>query len=240
MNPRPIPISNREGYDLWSADYDRYPNPTVAIDDRFFPAQWGHLTGRRVLEVGCGTGRHTVRLAAQGNHVTGIDPSPGMLAVAREKLKGFTDVHLIESRFPAADDLEAHCFAALVAALVLEHIRDLPMFFSAARRALGPAGELHVSEIHPVRAAQGILAHFKTPAGDEFALESVPHPDGAIERAAEAGGFQLLGIQDAFGDKPLAAMNPKWIRHLDMPMIRMWSWVVAPPAGPPAGSVPAR
>ncbi len=240
MNPRPIPISNREGYDLWSADYDRYPNPTVAIDDRFFPAQWGHLTGRRVLEVGCGTGRHTVRLAAQRNHVTGIDPSPGMLAVAREKLKGFTDVRLVESPFPAADALEAQSFDALVAALVLEHIRDLPGFFTASRRALVPGGELHVSEIHPVRAAQGILAHFRTPAGDEFALASVPHADGAIERAAEAAGFQLLGIQDALGDKPLAAMNPKWIRHLDTPMIRMWSWVAPPAEGQPPGSVSAR
>lgn len=225
MDSRPIPIANREGYDLWSTDYDRYPNPTIAIDERLFPAQWRHLAGRRILEVGCGTGRHTAKLATQGNHVTGIDPSPGMLAIAREKLKGFKDVCLIESDFLAADVLKMQFFDAVVAALVLEHIRELPMFFSAARRVLCPDGELHVSEIHPGRAAQGILAHFKTPEGDEFALESVPHPEGAIERAAEAEGFRLLGVRDGLGDRPLAAMNPKWIKHMGTPMIRMWSWV---------------
>ena len=45
MDSRPIPIANREGYDLWSTDYDRYPNPTIAIDERLFPAQWRHLAG---------------------------------------------------------------------------------------------------------------------------------------------------------------------------------------------------
>jgi malonyl-CoA O-methyltransferase len=231
MNRRPNPISNRAGYDLWSTDYDLYPNPTLAIDERHFPTQWRHLAGRRILEVGCGTGRHSVKLAAQGNHVTGIDPSPGMLSIAKEKLKGFTDVRLIEADFLAADVSKLQFFDALVVALVLEHIRELPMFFSAARRVLNPGGELHVSEIHPLRAAQGVLAHFKTSEGNEFALESVPHPEGAIERAAEKEGFQLLGIRDALGDQTLAAMNPKWIKHLGNPMIRMWSWIAPVPAG---------
>ena len=32
-----------------------------------------------VLEIGCGTGRHTRRLVEQGNSVTGLDLSEGML-----------------------------------------------------------------------------------------------------------------------------------------------------------------
>jgi hypothetical protein len=43
MNHRPNMIASREGYDLWSDTCDRYPNPTVAVDDRHFPAQWRHL-----------------------------------------------------------------------------------------------------------------------------------------------------------------------------------------------------
>ncbi len=37
----------------------------------------------RILDVGCGTGRHARMLASRGHHVTGVDCSPGLLAVAR-------------------------------------------------------------------------------------------------------------------------------------------------------------
>ncbi|MDV7349728.1 class I SAM-dependent methyltransferase [Halorubrum distributum] len=42
----------------------------------------------RLLEVGCGTGEHTRRLAARGLDVTAIDVHEGMLGVAREKCAG--------------------------------------------------------------------------------------------------------------------------------------------------------
>jgi len=224
MNHRPNPIANREGYDLWSSHYDAYPNPTVAMDERHFPAQWKHLAHRRVLEVGCGTGRHTLKLAKQGNDVLGLDLSPGMLAIAREKLKDCPEVRLIEADFLSTDLLKDRRFDAVVAALVLEHVKQLRAFFDAARRVLSEGGELHVSEIHPTRAAQGILAHFRTADGNEFGLESVPHPDGALETAAAEAGFQLVETRDAFGDQELANLNPKWVKHQGLPMVRMWSW----------------
>jgi SAM-dependent methyltransferase len=48
--------------------------------------QWGgeQVTGR-VLDVGCGAGRHGVVLAEAGHEVIGVDPSLGAIAVARER-----------------------------------------------------------------------------------------------------------------------------------------------------------
>ena len=40
--------------------------------------------GSRILDMGCGTGRHAVELAKRGHSVTGVDLSSGMLAQAKE------------------------------------------------------------------------------------------------------------------------------------------------------------
>ncbi|MEW9500499.1 class I SAM-dependent DNA methyltransferase [Jeotgalibacillus marinus] len=47
-------------------------------------AQFGS-TGRRLLDVGCGTGEWTLQIAQEGFEVTGIDLSESMLAVASNK-----------------------------------------------------------------------------------------------------------------------------------------------------------
>lgn len=41
--------------------------------------------GARILDVGCGTGRHSIELAKRGYRMTGLDLSPAMLARARAK-----------------------------------------------------------------------------------------------------------------------------------------------------------
>ncbi|MGE0704243.1 MAG: class I SAM-dependent methyltransferase [Vicinamibacterales bacterium] len=83
--------------------YSLYADPTTArtFDDRRFGGPIGDLVaagqadvllrfvgpveGRRLLDVGTGTGRAALLLARQGGAVTGIDPSSEMLAVARRR-----------------------------------------------------------------------------------------------------------------------------------------------------------
>ena len=170
---------NRAGYDAWADLYDTYVNATVAIDDRDFPSLWQHVTSRDVLEIGCGTGRHTLRLAEQGNRVMAIDLSPGMLAVARGKLSAFEAVRLVEADILTRDVGGPYDMA--LSALVIEHIADLPGFFTRIAAALKPGGEFFVSNIHPDKAAAGSGARFVDPrTGDERWLVNFTHSGEAI------------------------------------------------------------
>ncbi len=52
--------------------------------------------GGAVLEIACGTGRVALRLAQNGVHVVGLDLSPQMLAVARQKSAGLDTVRWVQ------------------------------------------------------------------------------------------------------------------------------------------------
>lgn len=214
--------TNEAGYDRWSGFYDHYPNPTVAADDLAFPPLWSHLTGLNVLEIGCGTGRHTLKLARASNRVTGIDLSAGMLAQARAKLHGFP-VTLIQGDVMAGLSIPHGPFDAALTALVIEHIADLPGFFGRIRPLLKPGAPFYISEIHPDRTAAGTFAHFKdADTGEEVALAGFPHSAQTVADAAGAAGFVVDQSLDVQGDAALTALNPKWARHQGRPMLKIW------------------
>jgi len=51
-------------------------------------------SGARVLDVGCGTGFHLPRFAADAAAVVGVEPHPPLLAIARRRLAGLTNVQV--------------------------------------------------------------------------------------------------------------------------------------------------
>ncbi len=70
-------------YDAIQSGWD-YDRDIEFVVDRLTRHDIG---GRRLLEVGCGTGEHTRRFHKRGFDVTAIDAYEGMLSVAREKLE---------------------------------------------------------------------------------------------------------------------------------------------------------
>lgn len=211
---------NEIGYNAWSSFYDSYPNPTIAIDEMAFPQVYANIHNQNVLEIGCGTGRHTVRLLNADNTVTGIDLSEGMLSKLKEKIRG-RNVTLINGDF-LTTSLPNNAFDSIVMSLVLEHILDLNVFFSSARRALKSQGHVYISEIHPARTASGVFAHFKTEDGSEVHLKSAAHRSDEISQTAIQNGFMVKSMLSIMGNEALAHLNPKWEKYLNQPMIQIW------------------
>jgi 2-polyprenyl-3-methyl-5-hydroxy-6-metoxy-1,4-benzoquinol methylase len=53
----------------------------------FIEKEAGYDRGLRILDVGCGTGRHSLELKRRGYHIVGVDLSENMLSKAREKAR---------------------------------------------------------------------------------------------------------------------------------------------------------
>src|SRR5690554_5699711 len=51
----------------------------------FIEQELGYNKSLKILDVGCGTGRHTIELVKRGYNITGIDLSESQLKRAREK-----------------------------------------------------------------------------------------------------------------------------------------------------------
>ena len=78
-------VPTKDGYDRWSEIYEEDGNPLILLEESHVTRVLGNVAGLSIVDVGCGTGRHAVRLAQIGAKVTGIDFSTGMLARARSK-----------------------------------------------------------------------------------------------------------------------------------------------------------
>ena len=211
--------SVRGGYDRWAAVYDHDGNPLQALEGPAVRAAVGDPRGLTALDLGCGTGRHALWLAASGATVTAVDFSQGMLAEARRK-PGAGAVrflsHDLHEPLPLADGQ----FDLVVSGLVLEHLRELGGFFGEARRVLKPGGRAVVSAMHPAMFLRGAWARFTDPeSGERVAPGSVPHSLGAFVMAAVRAGFRPSEVAELAPDAALAARCPRAAKYVGWPML---------------------
>ncbi|MGD0546371.1 MAG: class I SAM-dependent methyltransferase [Terracidiphilus sp.] len=90
--------------------------------------------GESILDLGCGDGQLTLRLAATGASVVGVDLSPEMLAAARARGVDAREGSAESLPFPAA------AFDAVFSNAVLHWIRDQDVMMAEVRRVLKPGG----------------------------------------------------------------------------------------------------
>ncbi|PPS76296.1 MULTISPECIES: class I SAM-dependent methyltransferase [Streptomyces] len=192
-------------WDAEAASFDEEPDhglrdPVVrrAWDGRL--RDW--LPGRAgdVLDLGCGTGSLSLLASEQGHRVTGVDLSPAMVTLAREKLAGRDAVFLVGDA--AAPPVGEQRFDAVLVRHVLWALPDPARALGHWRGLLRPGGRLVLVEgvwgsIEPVGIPVGRLTGLLAPLAGQVRVQRLsddpllwggPVTDERYAVVAETGG----------------------------------------------------
>ncbi|WP_019811776.1 class I SAM-dependent methyltransferase [Saccharomonospora halophila] len=153
----------------------------------------GDVSGRRILDAGCGSGPLFAALRDQGADVTGIDASAGLLDQARRRLGNDADLRVVDLRDPLP--FPDGAFDDVMASLVLHYLEDWGPTLAELWRVLTTGGRLIVSVDHP------------------FAIHSIHRRDGRRTDYFETYNWTeewTLGghsVPMSFWNRPLHAMT---------------------------------
>jgi ubiquinone/menaquinone biosynthesis C-methylase UbiE len=215
----PTIVPTREGYDRWAEIYDGEGNPLVIIEEPEVRRALGEVRGLHVLDVGCGTGRHAVALAADGALVTGVDFSKGMLEKARAK-PGAQTVRFVQQDASQPLPFDPESFDRVISCLVVDHVEDLKGFFSELARVCRDAGTIVVSVMHPAMMLKGVQARFTDPAsGEEIRPQSVANQISDYVMGALSANLRLVEISEHAVGAELAARVPRAQKYLSWPLL---------------------
>jgi SAM-dependent methyltransferase len=164
-------------YDLLYAEKDY--DAECELLERIFQSS-GRLV-KTVLDLGCGTGAHAVRLAQRGYSVTGVDASAEMLQAARDRVAatGSADVDLVQGdvrTFRSGRTFDAVvCMFAVLGYQTTD--QDVEQALATVRRHLAPGGPF-VFDVWYGPAVQA--------TGPESRSRVIETTDGELERQASA------------------------------------------------------
>ncbi len=140
-------------FDNQAAAYNRWYTTWVGqltdrVEKEAIFALLPELEGRRVLDVGCGTGNISLALARRGGRVVGVDSSGPMLASAHDKAErqglALAWIRALAGQLPFA----GASFDAVVCILALDFMTDRESALEEMVRVLRPGGFLTVAVLN--------------------------------------------------------------------------------------------
>ncbi|MFZ0680410.1 class I SAM-dependent methyltransferase [Candidatus Binatus sp.] len=116
----------------------------------------GDLSGKTVLDAGCGEGHNTRMFARRGARMTGVDLSPKMIEFARtEELREPLGIRYERASFTDLANFGKDSFDAVVSTMALMDGPDFPGAIREFALVLRPGGTLAYSILHPCFSTKG-------------------------------------------------------------------------------------
>ena len=184
-----LTVAPAEAYERWAPIYDHAPNPLLAREERYLLPLFVDLHRKRILDLGCGTGRWLETLIARGARAgVGIDCSSAMLRVARKK-------NAITTRLARADceslPFRTAVFDLAICSFAQGHIRDLGSMVRELARVTKTGADVFVSDLHPEAYARGWRAGFRDGIA-AVQIEMLPHAAETTDHVFCSNGFESL------------------------------------------------
>lgn len=157
----PLVLPAIEAYDRWAGGYSERMNPVQDLEEDALLRALPALTGKMLLDVGCGTGR-IVRMALErgASTVTGVDASPVMIDRAAKRTTG-------PARWIVGDacrlSVEDASVDVVVSAMMLGHVQRLDEAIGEMDRVLKAPGYAVISDFHPFATLRGDVRSFVDP-----------------------------------------------------------------------------
>jgi malonyl-CoA O-methyltransferase len=215
----PEMVATQDGYDRWAEVYDTEDNPLVLLEGQHLAPLLGDVAGLAVADLGCGTGRHALPLAAAGARVTAVDFSEAMLGRARAK-PGAEAVTFLRHDLATPLPLEAGLFDRVLCSLVGDHIADLAALFRELRRLCRADGFVVFTAPHPAILLRGVRARFIDPGtGRRVSPLSYPHQLSDYLTAAVGAGLALDRVSEHAVDEALADRCARARPYLGWPLL---------------------
>jgi SAM-dependent methyltransferase len=172
------------------------------------------LAGARVLDLGCGWGRLTLRLAPGCGHVVGLDRDPALIAEARERAR---QAGLANVEFHALD-VEREEYERWAPDLIAAHLCASDAIIERAGRALRAGSCLGMVAFHVDQWKEtGTVSRF---AYDEARMERTLRAHGLtpealeIDREVRRFGSIEEGLAAAVGLEDKWKADGRWYRYL--------------------------
>ena len=201
--------SNEAAFEAWARVYDANANPLLSLEERYLDRLLPAVDGRKIVDLGCGTGRWLLRLSRRGTprSLCGIDASDEMLAIARDKTRSGAKLH--HARLPALPVENASTDLALCS-FTLSYVQEIYDFARELARVLTVGADLFITDMHPGTAvALGWQRAFSNQR-EVFELKSLHRPIEEVALAMQSVGHRLVGAyQPAFGPPEL----PVFLSH---------------------------